>query len=169
MATHWKPAYVGIGSNLDSPKEQVQRALDSLSNLTQCRLELHSSLYRSAPLDGSDQADYVNAVAALLTTLDPRALLDKLHDIEQQHGRTRSAERWGPRQLDLDLLVYSSESCDDADLRLPHPGIAERNFVLLPLEEIAPHMVIPGLGRVIEAAASNDNSVPAIAKLQQSR
>ena len=169
MAAHWKPAYVGIGSNLDSPKEQVRRALDALGKLAQCRLELHSSLYRSAPLDGSEQADYVNAVAALLTTLDPRTLLEKLHDIERQHGRTRSAQRWGPRQLDLDLLVYSNESRDEADLRLPHPGIAERNFVLLPLEEIAPHMVIPGLGRVTEAAANNDNAVPAIAKLQQSR
>ncbi len=168
MSAHWKPAYVGIGSNLDSPKEQVQRAFNALSDLAHCRLELRSSLYRSAPLDGSDQADYVNAVAGLLTTLDARALLDELHEIERQHGRVRTAERWGSRPLDLDLLVYSNESHDKSGLRVPHPGIAERNFVLLPLEEIAPHMVIPGLGRVTEAAANNNNSVPAIAKLQRS-
>lgn len=165
MALHWKPAYVAIGSNLDSPHEQVRRALNALDELASCRLELSSSLYASAPLDGSDQADYVNAVAALLTTLDAVSLLGELHDIERRQGRVRDGERWGPRTLDLDLLVFSSETRANADLHLPHPGIGERNFVLLPLAEIAPHLFIPGLGFVTDVAANNDNSVPAITKL----
>lgn len=165
MTAHWRPAYVGIGSNLDSPQDQVRRALDALRKLPGCRLELQSALYRSAPLDGSDQADYVNAVAALLTTRGARSLLRQLHEIEREHGRVRDAERWGPRTLDLDLLIFSNETHAAADLKLPHPGIAERNFVLLPLAEIAPHLAIPGLGLVSDVAANNDNSVPAIAKL----
>ena len=107
-----------------------------------------SSLYRSAPFGGIEQPDFVNAAAALLTRLEPADLLRELQRIESERGRERGDVQWGPRVLDLDLLVYSDQLVDDAELKIPHPGIAERNFVLLPLQEIAPDLVIPGLGRV---------------------
>jgi len=103
-------------------------------------------MYVSEPLGPSDQPRYVNAVVALLTQNTPQALLDSLLQIETQHGRVRSGEKWGPRTLDLDLLVFGSEVVEEDGLTLPHPGIAERNFVLLPLCEIAPNLPVPGLG-----------------------
>ena len=107
-----------------------------------------SSLYRSAPLGGIEQPEFVNAVAAILTRLEPAALLAALKGIERERGREPGGSRWGPRVIDLDLLVYSRASVATAELTVPHPGIAERNFVLLPLGEIAPDLVVPGLGRV---------------------
>jgi 2-amino-4-hydroxy-6-hydroxymethyldihydropteridine diphosphokinase len=164
-AVRWRPAYVGIGSNLDSPRDQVQRAVESLAGVEDTLLVMSSSLYQSAPLDGSDQPDYVNAVAALLTRLDPVTLLHTLRSIEEAAGRSRSEGRWAPRTLDLDLLVFSNASIDQEDLKLPHPGICERNFVLLPLAEIAPHLRIPGLGSVSGLAAGTDRRNPRIEKL----
>ncbi len=147
-APRWRPAYVGIGSNLDSPRDQVEQAIAALAAIDKTRLVRTSPLYRSPPLDGSDQPDYVNAVVALLTCLDADSLLQSLQSIEKAQGRSRDGEKWGPRTLDLDLLVYSSASIDEKDLKVPHPGIGERNFVLLPLGEVAPHLNIPGLGRI---------------------
>ncbi len=144
----WRPAYVGIGSNLQGPSGQVESAIESLSALDDTRLVLRSALYRSAPFGGIEQPHYVNAVAALLTTLDARQLLDELQQIELRRGRRRDGMRWGPRIIDLDILVFASQSIDEPGLVVPHPGIAERNFVLLPLREIAPGLVIPGLGPV---------------------
>lgn len=161
----WRPAYVGIGSNLESPLEQIRRAIVAIAELAGCRLIQRSSYYRSAPLGNTDQPDFINAVVALLTTLDARALLERLMEIERDQGRVRDDERWGPRTLDLDLLVFGGERIDETDLYVPHPRIAERNFVLLPLRELAPHMLIPGLGTVAAVAARNDNSLPAIKKL----
>lgn len=112
-----------------------------------------------------DQPDFINAAVALLTTLDARLLFEQLQQIERDQGRVRDGERWGPRTLDLDLLVFGDATVDEPDLRIPHPRIAERNFVLLPLRELAPHMLIPGLGTVGSVAARNDNSVPAIEQL----
>jgi len=145
---HWYPAFVGLGSNLKSPARQVEEAFDALADIPSTRLLLRSSLYRSAPFGGIEQPDFINAVAGLLTRLGPRALLAELQAIEHRHGRERDDVRWGPRVLDLDLLVYGGQVTDEPGLILPHPGIAERNFVLFPLGEIAPHLVIPGLGRV---------------------
>ena len=161
----WRPAYVGIGSNLDSPTRQVSSAFDALAVLPGCRLVARSSLYESAPVGPPNQPNYVNAAAAVLTTLEAPSLLAQLQRIELAHGRERGAERWGPRTLDLDLLVFSGLVCDEPGLVLPHPRIAERNFVLLPLEEIAPHLVIPGLGSVTSLAAKLDNNAPEIEKL----
>ena len=161
----WYPAYVGIGSNLDSPKRQVVSAFDALAALPGCRVEARSALYESAPMGPADQPNYINAAAALLTTAEPPSLLAQLQRIEQEHGRERGAERWGPRTLDLDLLAFSGVVCQEPGLVLPHPRIAERNFVLLPLQEIAPHLVIPGLGSVTSLAAHVDNNNPEIAKL----
>ena len=147
---HWYPAYVGIGSNLQGPSRQVEAAAALLAEIPGTRLVAVSSLYRSAAFGGVEQPDFVNAVAAILTTRSPTALLRALQAIESRQGRERGAARWGPRVIDLDLLVYSREKIDSPELNVPHPGIGERNFVLLPLGEIAPDLVIPGLGRVAD-------------------
>lgn len=161
----WRPAYVGIGSNLDSPRDQVERAVAALAEIADTILVRTSPLYKSGALDGSDQPDYVNAVSALLTQLDANALLESLRAIEQAQGRTRNDEKWGPRTLDLDLLVYSSDPIGEKELKVPHSGIRERNFVLLPLADIAPNLRIPGLGSVSGLAAGVDRSNPKIERL----
>ena len=125
-----------------------------LGELPDSRLVARSSLYRTAPFGGTEQPDFVNAVAALETQLDARALLEQLQHIEHRRGRERDGERWGARIIDLDLLVYDDEVIDEPDLIVPHPGIAERNFVLLPLREIAPELEIPGLGRLDNIAVN---------------
>ena len=147
-AAHWYPAYVGLGSNLHKPAQQIEEALGLIAKIPGTRFIAVSSLYRSAPFGGVEQPDFVNAVAAILTQLPPQELLAALQDVENQRGRERDETRWGPRVLDLDLLAYSTRRVDEPDLSVPHPGIGERNFVLLPLGEIAPDLVIPGLGRV---------------------
>ena len=134
----WRPAYIGIGSNLDSPREQVVRAVEALRAIENSMLVRTSPLYRSEPLDGSEQPDYINAVSALLTQLDAISLLGCLMEIERLQGRLRNDDKYGPRTIDLDLLVYSNALIDEKDLKVPHPGISERNFVLLPWREITP-------------------------------
>ncbi len=163
-ADHWYPAYVGLGSNLDSPERQVVEALELLGRMPGTRLMASSSLYRSAPFGGIEQPDFVNAVAAVLTTLAPADLLAALQDLERQRGRRRDGTRWGPRIVDLDLLVYAGHVIDEPGLTVPHPGIAVRNFVLLPLGEIAPDLVIPGLGRV--ASLPVDRHEPGISRIE---
>ncbi len=160
---HWFPAYVGLGSNLQMPARQVEDALVLLSELPRSRLIARSSLYRSAPFGGIEQPDFVNAAAALLTRLDPAAILAALQEIELRQGRERGDVRWGPRVLDLDLLAYGRATIEAPDLRVPHPGIGERNFVLLPLREIAPELVIPGLGRVAGLPVNEDE--PSISRI----
>jgi 2-amino-4-hydroxy-6-hydroxymethyldihydropteridine diphosphokinase len=125
-------AYIGLGSNLQQPIQQVKQALLHLAELPQTHLLNASPLYRSAPLGPADQPDYINAVAALATRLSPLALLDALQTIERQQGRVREGERWGPRTLDLDLLLYAEQKIQNDRLRVPHPGLGERNFVLYP-------------------------------------
>jgi len=144
-------SYIALGSNLDDPLAQVRQAMDELAHLRDSRLHAASSLYRSAPMGPADQPDYINAVVALETRLSPHALLDALQAIEQVHGRVREGERWGPRSLDLDVLLYGKETINDQRLTVPHPGIAERAFVLYPLQEIvAPDFTIPGHGSLQE-------------------
>lgn len=149
---NWIPAYVGLGSNLDDPVAQLHVALRALGHLPDTRLMLKSSLYRSPPLGGLPQPDYVNAVAGVLTRLPALDLLDALLALEDAQGRRREAVRWSSRTLDLDLLVYGRELIDEPRLRIPHPGIAQRNFVLFPLLEIAPGLDVPGLGPVARLA-----------------
>ncbi len=144
----WRPAYVGLGSNLDGPGRQIEAAFELLQEIPETRLIARSSLYRSAPFGGVEQPDFVNAAAGLLTRLSAQGLLGKLQEIERVSGRERDGKRWGPRVLDLDLLVFSGQVIEEPDLSVPHPGIVERNFVLLPLRDLAPDLVIPGLGRV---------------------
>jgi 2-amino-4-hydroxy-6-hydroxymethyldihydropteridine diphosphokinase len=145
----WIPAYIGIGSNLDNPEAQVKRALDDLKGLPCTRLVAVSGLYRTPPMGPQDQPDYVNAVAGLLTRQSPEKLLLSLQNLENSLGRVRTkGDRWGPRVIDLDLLVYGTVQQTLPGLSLPHPGILERNFVLLPLREIAPSLIVPGQGVV---------------------
>jgi len=152
------PAYVALGSNLDDPRAQVERALAALDQLPQTRCVLRSSLYRSRPFGPVEQPDFVNAVAGLLTSLEPAALLASLQALETRLGRERPAVRWGPRRIDLDLLVHGSVRVAQPGLELPHPGIAERAFVLAPLAEIAPDLDVPGVGRVGALLAKLDSS-----------
>ncbi len=162
-SSHWYPAYVGVGSNLQMPAKQVEKAFELIGNIADTRVVSTSSLYRSAPFGGIEQPDFVNAVAAILTQQQPHELLATLQAIELEQGRERSAARWGPRTLDLDLLVYASRTTNDPELTIPHPGIAERNFVLLPLREVAPDLAIPGLGRVAGLPVNMDE--PSISRI----
>ena len=140
-------AYVGVGSNLDGPVDRVRQALDALARLPGTALRAASALYRNPPMGPTDQPYYVNAVAELDTELDARSLLAGMQAIEAGHGRLRK-RRWGPRTLDLDLLLLGDRRSDTPDLKLPHPGVADRAFVLVPLAEIAPDLEIPGFGAV---------------------
>ena len=143
-------AYVGLGSNLDEPEQQVRGGLRELDQLPGTRLVRQSSLYQSPPLGPPGQPDFVNAVAMLATSLEAHSLLDQLQGLEQQHGRERG-ERWGPRTLDLDLLLYGRDTIDSPRLQVPHPQMSRRAFVLVPLFELAPHLVLPGLGALVDA------------------
>ncbi|MDE2305309.1 MAG: 2-amino-4-hydroxy-6-hydroxymethyldihydropteridine diphosphokinase [Gammaproteobacteria bacterium] len=147
MCTRWRPAYVAIGSNLRDPAARVLEAYQHLGALSGVRLLARSRAYRSRPLGPQDQPDFVNAVAGLLTTLAPRALLQELLTIERRMGRERG-ERWGPRIVDLDLLWMPDEPIAEPGFTMPHPGIRDRNFVLYPLHDVAPTLSIPGCGRV---------------------
>lgn len=153
----WVPAYVGIGSNLDDPAAHVGRALRDLAGLPATRLVRASRLFRNPPMAAAPQPDFVNAVAALLTSLDAEDLLQQLHGVERLHGRRRMpGEHWAPRVLDLDLLAYGERRMHSATITVPHPGIPARNFVLFPLLEIAPDLRIPGAGLVRELAGALD-------------
>jgi 2-amino-4-hydroxy-6-hydroxymethyldihydropteridine diphosphokinase len=151
-------AYIGLGSNLDHPREQIRVAFDELAGLPDTRLVSRSRLYRSAPVGHPSQPDFVNAVAQLETELAPPDLLDALQRIERGHGRRRPFPG-APRTLDLDLLLYGDAVIDSASLRVPHPRMHERAFVLRPLAEIAPGVSVPGLGtagQLLHACATQD-------------
>lgn len=149
----WLPAYVALGSNLDGPVTQIESAFAALANLNGCRLFARSRLYRTQPLGPQDQPEFVNAAAGLLTSLSPRALLMELKQLEAVLGRQQPVVRWGPRRIDLDLLVYADTQISESDLVVPHPGLPQRNFVLYPLRDIAPELLVPGHGRVSQLAA----------------
>jgi 2-amino-4-hydroxy-6-hydroxymethyldihydropteridine diphosphokinase len=144
----WLPAYVGVGSNLADPEAQVRRALQGLDRLPLSRLVVSSPLYRTQPLGEVVQPAFVNAAAGLLTQLAPEDLLAALRALERELGRAPPRERWGPRLIDLDLLVVGRETRATPTLTLPHAGIAQRDFVLYPLADIAPDLDVPGTGRV---------------------
>lgn len=143
----WVPAYVGVGSNMGDPAARVRAAFAELAALPDTQLIATSRLYRTAPFGPVVQGDFINAVAGLLTQLSATELLTRLRGIENAAGRVRE-QRWGPRTLDLDLLVFGDARIDTAELVVPHPGIAERVFVLAPLHDVAPALEVPGLGRV---------------------
>jgi len=135
-------AYVALGSNLQDPVRQVESALEELDRLPETRLVKRSSLYRTAPVGYAEQPDFVNAVAQLETRLPADRLLDQLQAVEARHGRTRSFPN-APRTLDLDLLLYGDLVLRSERLTLPHPRMRERDFVLIPLREIAPDLELP--------------------------
>ena len=141
-------AYVGLGSNLDQPAEQIVKALAGLARLPTTSLLRQSSFYRSSPWGYSDQPDFINAVAELETQLDPTELLAELLELEQRLGRRRDGPRWGPRRIDLDLLVHGNHALATETVQVPHPRIAERAFVLMPLAELTPEMKLIGTGCV---------------------
>jgi 2-amino-4-hydroxy-6-hydroxymethyldihydropteridine diphosphokinase len=135
--------YIGLGSNLAQPEKQIQAACCSLTKLPDSRLIKCSSLYQSLPMGPQDQPNYVNAVALITTTLSPETLLQQTQLIENQQGRIRKANRWGPRTLDLDMLLYGNQQIDNQHLTVPHSGMKQREFVLYPLLEIAPDLILP--------------------------
>jgi 2-amino-4-hydroxy-6-hydroxymethyldihydropteridine diphosphokinase len=152
MMTLWRPAYVAIGSNLQSPRERVLEAMDRIQPLSGAAL-LRSHLYLSRPMGPKDQPDFVNAAVGLLTQATPRVLLNELLGIERSMGRDRQ-ERWGPRVIDLDLVWMVDAAVNEAGLTVPHPGVSIRNFVLYPLADIAPTMKIPECGTVLDLKQS---------------
>ena len=153
-------AYIALGSNLagnlDSPTSQVIRAFQSIEQLLKTKLIKTSSLYLSAPVGYYNQPDFINAVAEISTQLSPEILLDALLNIEQQAGRERPFAN-APRVLDLDLLLYDAVTMHTEKLTLPHPRMLERGFVLLPLAEIAPDLIIPNGGNVVKLALAHQN------------
>jgi len=150
-------AYIGIGSNLNDPVAQVKEAFDELEVLPDSLLAARSSLYRSKPMGPPDQPDYVNAVAALDTLLSAPELLQALQRIEVMQGRERTAQKWEARILDLDLLLYGTRVLDNPGLKLPHPGLHERDFVIIPLAEVAGNLNIPGKGLLSTLIGSVEN------------
>ena len=149
---HEKPelitAYIGLGSNLGDSVATLESARNALAKLSGSDLLRCAGYYKSAPVGTIAQPDFINSVCALATTLTPQELLHLLMEIEKEFGRQRSGISGGPRTLDLDLLLYGNQSLKTDRLTLPHPRLHERAFVLYPLDEVAPDLVIPGLGSV---------------------
>lgn len=136
-------AYIAIGSNLASPLEQVNAAVQALGDIPQTRVVALSSFYRTPPLGPQDQPDYLNAAIALETALSAEALLDNTQRIELQQGRVRKEERWGPRTLDLDIMLFGDAVINTERLTVPHYDMKRRGFMLWPLFEIAPDLIFP--------------------------
>lgn len=152
-------AYVGVGGNSGDVEITLTEALWAVDALPQTTIRQQSAFYRTPAWGRTDQPDFRNAVVELQTRMPARVLLNALLDIEQRFGRVRSAaERWGPRAVDLDLLLYGEETLDEPGLSVPHPYLHERAFVLVPLAEIAPQLVIPGRGGVQALLAAVDVS-----------
>ena len=135
--------FIGLGSNLQDPKKQIIAAIAQLSNHHDITVTKISSLYHSRPMGPQDQPDYMNAVVQIATPLSPLLLLDQLQVIEHNAGRERKGDRWGARILDLDILLFNNEIINSARLTIPHYGLKMREFVLLPLVEIAPNLLLP--------------------------
>lgn len=157
-------AHIGLGANLADPESQVRAALDELASTSGIVLERRSSLYRTAPIGYDDQPDFINAVARVRTSLQPQALLDALLGIEQKHGRVRDFQN-APRTLDLDVLLYEDRLISTDTLNVPHPRAHLRAFVLLPLLEVSPDVVIPGIGPARDFLAQvQDQAISRIAE-----
>lgn len=137
--------YIGLGSNLGRGPARLRNAIAAIDRLPRTHAGRQSSWYRSLPMGNVSQPLFTNAVLEIRTRLSPRALLAELQKIERRGGRVRTL-RWGPRTLDLDILVYADIILNQRDLTIPHPGIPARAFVLYPLRELAPNMQIPGMG-----------------------
>lgn len=159
-------AVIGLGANVGEAAATVREALRALDGLPSTRLLQASPLYRTPAWGKTDQPDFINAAALLRTSLAARTLLDDLLEIERHFGRDREAGvQWGPRTLDLDLLLYGNAVIDEPGLKVPHPHLHERAFALLPLARIAPDLQVPGRGRVADLVQAVDTSgcVPLLA------
>jgi 2-amino-4-hydroxy-6-hydroxymethyldihydropteridine diphosphokinase len=151
--------FVGIGGNVGEVETTIAEAMWALDSLPQTSIRAQSRMYRTPPWGNTEQPPFINAVVELQTRLTPRVLLDLLLDIELRFGRDRSeSEKWGPRELDLDLLIYGDEQLDEPGMHVPHPRLHERAFVLVPLAEIAPKLEIQGVGRVSELVGAVDTA-----------
>ncbi|MGF6423268.1 2-amino-4-hydroxy-6-hydroxymethyldihydropteridine diphosphokinase [Lelliottia sp. 489] len=150
-------AYIAIGSNQASPLEQVNAAVQALSEIPQSRLVQVSAFYRTPPLGPQDQPDYLNAAVVLETSLDAETLLDNTQRIELQQGRQRKAERWGPRTLDLDIMLFGDEVINTDRLTVPHYDMKNRGFMLWPLWEVAPELTFPN-GESLQAILQQLNA-----------
>jgi 2-amino-4-hydroxy-6-hydroxymethyldihydropteridine diphosphokinase len=138
-----KMAYIGLGSNLSNPRQQVINAAEAITNIENSNVTTVSSLFLSKPMGPQDQDDYINAVVAIETNLTAISLLDALQSIENVAGRMRKNDRWDARILDCDILLYGDESIENERLTVPHYGMKVREFVLLPLLEVAPDLHMP--------------------------
>lgn len=136
-------AFIGLGANLNNPAATLREAISEIAAISDTQLVAQSKLYSSTPMGPADQPDYINAVVAVSTSLSPHALFNHTCRIEQEHGRTRNGAHWGPRTLDLDLLLYGSERICDEQLTVPHYGLTQREFVIYPMLEIAPELILP--------------------------
>lgn len=150
-------AYIAVGSNLSAPLEQVNAAIQALADIPQSRIVAVSSFYRTPPLGPQDQPDYLNAAVALETALDAESLLDNTQRIELQQGRERKAERWGPRTLDLDIMLFGDAIIRTGRLTVPHYDMKNRGFMLWPLIEIAPQLTFP-TGESLQAVLEHLNA-----------
>jgi len=135
--------YLGLGANLNAPRKQIHAAVAALKALEDVEFVCVSHDYASKPMGPQNQPDYVNAVACVKTALMPEQLLDLTQAIELEHGRVRKEQRWGPRTLDIDILLFGNDVIDTPRLTVPHYGLTEREFVVYPLLEIAPTLVLP--------------------------
>ena len=150
--------FVALGANLGEPLAQIKAAQLALASLATPGSLRHSPLYRSLPMGPADQPPYINGVSMFDTSLEPHALLDALQRIEQAHGRVRKEERWGPRTLDLDMLLYGERHIDDERLTVPHYGMKQREFVLYPLADLVPGLILPcgtSLVRLLQQCPAN--------------
>jgi len=149
----WVTAYLGLGANLGNPQETMKQALKELAAQPTIEVVAVSSLYQTAPVGMTDQPNFLNAVAAIQTTLTPQALLTYILQLEQQLGRVRKV-RWGPRTIDLDILAYGNEKINHMNLTIPHAHLGERAFALVPLAEIAPDLRLPGESETVREKAA---------------
>ena len=150
-------AFIGLGSNLEEPREQINTALSSLDDVSEIEVLKTSSFYQSKPLLGMTGPDYLNVVCKIETKLSVLDLLSKCQQIENKQHRVREI-RWGSRTIDLDILLYGDEVISTKDLSVPHPEMIKRNFVLLPLFEIEPELELPGFGKLKELVRKVDSS-----------
>lgn len=153
------PAWIGLGANLGDPPATLSASLQLLEQSPRVRLRAVSPAYWSAPWGKTDQPEFLNAVARLDTPMPARELLDELLSIETRLGRKRDGETWGPRLIDLDLLIFGDAIIRQPDLIVPHPYLDRRAFVLVPLADLAPQLVVPGLGRIDQLLAALEDGI----------
>jgi 2-amino-4-hydroxy-6-hydroxymethyldihydropteridine diphosphokinase len=146
--------YLGLGANLNAPKQQLDNAVIALKNLPNSAFICVSHYYASKPMGPQDQPDYINAVVHIKTHLQPEQLLDLTQEIELSHGRVRKEERWGARTLDIDILLFDDKMINTTRLTVPHYGLCEREFVIYPLLEIAPELILPS-GQALKVIAQD--------------